>query len=148
VFFGSLIFSGFKLVAFNNFIKIKQGLKKKEFLDPYKLFLVAMMMITPNIYLLPLKLGGRAVGVPLPITEKKKVTMGVKFLLKLLKDKNHVLSIETVVNLLVSSIYGKGLSIEKKLAINKVGSLNRHLLFKTFRNIRRSLGKQETSEEF
>jgi len=72
VFFGSLIFSGFKLVAFNNFIKIKQGLKKKEFLDPYKLFLVAMMMITPNIYLLPLKLGGRAVGVPLPITEKKK----------------------------------------------------------------------------
>jgi len=74
--------------------------------------------------------------------------MGVKFLLKLLKDKNHVLSIETVVNLLVSSIYGKGLSIEKKLAINKVGSLNRHLLFKTFRNIRRSLGKQETSEEF
>jgi len=148
VFFGSLIFSGFKLVAFNNFVKIKQGLKKKEFFDPYKLFLVAMMMVTPNIYLLPLKLGGRAVGVPLPITEKKKVTMGVKFLVKLLKDKNHVLSVEAVVELLVFSIYGKGLSIEKKQAVNKIGSLNRHLLFKTFRNIRRRLGKKEVREDF
>jgi len=120
VFFGSLVFSGFKLAAYNNFIKIKQGLKRKESMDPYKLFLVAMMMITPNIYLLPLKLGGRSVGVPLPITEKKKVTMGVKFLIKLLRDKNHVLSINSVVDLLVSSLYGKGFAIERKQAYIKL----------------------------
>jgi len=71
-FFGSLIFSGYKLSGFNRFLKIKQGLKLIDILDPYKLFLISMMKVTPNIYLLPLKLGGRSVGVPLPITEKKK----------------------------------------------------------------------------
>lgn len=73
VFFGSLIFSGNKLRAFKMFLLIKQGLKHRELTDPVKSFLVAMMMITPNIYLLPLKLGGRSVGVPMPITEKKKL---------------------------------------------------------------------------
>jgi len=77
-----------KLRAFNNFILVKQGLKRKEQADPYKLFLVSMMRVTPNIYLLSLKLGGRSVGVPLPITEKNKVTMGVKFVIKLLRDKS------------------------------------------------------------
>jgi len=81
VFFGSLIFAGRKLYAFNFLLKIKQGLKLREATDPIKIFLVSMMMVTPNIYLLPLKLGGRSVGVPLPISEKKKISLGVKFIL-------------------------------------------------------------------
>jgi len=67
-----LIFSGKKLSAFKLFILIKQGLKRKEKCNPFKIFLVSMMMVTPNIFLLPLKLGGRSLGVPVPISEKKK----------------------------------------------------------------------------
>lgn len=37
--------------AFNIFVLVKQGLKHKEKTDPYKIFLVALMMISPNIYL-------------------------------------------------------------------------------------------------
>src|SRR3546814_2431241 len=61
VFLGSLIFNGKKLKAFNNFLKIKQGLKLKEFFDPYIIFLVSMMKITPDISFLSLKLGGASV---------------------------------------------------------------------------------------
>jgi len=76
-----LIYAGRKLYAFNFLLKIKQGLKLKELKDPIKIFLVSLMMVSPNIYLLSLKLGGRSVGVPLPITEKKKISLGVKFML-------------------------------------------------------------------
>jgi small subunit ribosomal protein S7 len=128
VFFGALIFSGAKLRAFNNFILIKQGLKLKELSDPYLTFLVSMMMVTPNIFLLPIRLGGRSLGVPMPITEKKKVTLGVRFVIKLLKDRSINLSLSNVVDSLISSIYGKGLSVERKLSVYKLGSQNRHLL--------------------
>jgi len=136
-----------KLRAFNNFILVKQGLKNKELTDPYKLFLVSMMRATPNIYLLPLKLGGRSVGVPLPITEKKKVSLGVKFVVKLLRDKSDSLSIQSIVDVLVASIYGKGPAIERKHTVYKTGSLNRHLLLKTFRKIRRRRSYDEELDE-
>jgi len=123
-----LVFSGAKLRAFKNFILIKQGLKMKEFSDPYLIFLISMMMVTPNIFLLPVRLGGRALGAPMPITEKKKVTLGVRFVIKLLRDRSVNLSLTSVVDNLVSSIYGKGLSVERKLGVYKLGSQNRHLL--------------------
>jgi len=109
-----LIFAGRKLYAFNLLLEVKQGLKLKESADPLKLFLVSLMIVTPNIYLLPLKLGGRSVGVPLPISEKKKISLGVKFIIKLLKEKFSKLSAKLLVDTLVTSIYGKGPSIEKK----------------------------------
>jgi len=66
-----LISCGRKLYAFNSLLDVKHGLKISEHADPNKVFLVSLMMVTPNIYLLPLKLGGRSVGVPLPISNKK-----------------------------------------------------------------------------
>jgi len=71
-FFGSLNFKGHKLSAFNMFLKIKQGLKQKEFFDPYMLFLISMMKVTPDIVFLTVKLGGSSQGVPMPINQKKK----------------------------------------------------------------------------
>lgn len=142
-FFGSLIFSGKKLNAFNMFVKVKQGLKMRELADPSKSFLVSMMMVTPNVYLLPLKLGGRSVGVPMPISEKKKITMGVKFIIKLLKERAVNLSVKSLVDLLVSSIYGQGPAIEKKFNVYKTGSSNRHLLVKMFHRLNKKKKKKK-----
>lgn len=106
-----------------------------------------MMMSTPNIYLLPLKLGGRSVGVPLPITEKKKVTLGTKFVIKLLRDKSGSLSVNSVVDVLISSIYGKGPAIERKQAVYKAGSLNRHLLLKVFSKMKKRRFNNDENDE-
>lgn len=78
VFFGSLIFKGQKLGAFKSFLKIKQGLKLKEVFDPYVVFLVSMMKVTPDIVFLSVKLGGASYGVPMPITQKKRIVFSVK----------------------------------------------------------------------
>lgn len=128
VFFGSLIFNGKKLKAFDIFLKIKQGLKLKESFDPYLIFLVAMMKVTPDIVFLPVKLGGSSQGVPMPISEKKRIVFGVKWVLKLLKDKHKFLTVPLIVDSLISTIYDKGVSLEKKRSIYKLGSQNRHLL--------------------
>lgn len=78
VFFGALIFKGYKLKAFNNFLRIKQGLKTSEKRDPFIIFLVSMMKISPDIAFLPIKLGGATYGVPMPISERQRIVFSVK----------------------------------------------------------------------
>ena len=128
LFFGSLIINGKKLTAFFQFLKIKQGLKLRESYDPYFLFLVALMRATPNLVLMPIRLGGSSQGVPMPITEKKRIIFGVKWSLKILKEKKIGFSVNNIVDILLSSIYSKSVAIEKRTSVHKAGSRNRHLL--------------------
>jgi hypothetical protein len=72
IFFGSLIFKGQKLRAFNLFNKLKVLLKKKFNKDPNFIFLLSLSQITPSILLFPFKIGGKIQGVPLSISWKKK----------------------------------------------------------------------------
>lgn len=74
LFFGSLIFKGKKIWAFNFFLNLKAELKKREQIDPFWLLLISFMKIMPEIMLFPRKLGGRVQGVPLPISERKQYT--------------------------------------------------------------------------
>lgn len=127
-FFGNLIFKGNKIKAFNNFLKIKQLLKRKEMSDPYYIFLISMMKITPEVFFTTVKLGGGNYSVPMPITEKKKIVFAIKWALKLLRDKYKVLKIDLVSNLLVDALYGEGLAMEQKKALYKIATRRRHLL--------------------
>jgi len=45
-----------------------------------------------------------------------------------LKEKNRVVKINDLIDLIVSSIYGKGISIKKRLELQITASKNRYLL--------------------
>jgi hypothetical protein len=53
-------------------------MKKTLDYNPSHLFLMSLIAITPNVILMPLKLGGIIEQVALPITAKKKYIYGVK----------------------------------------------------------------------
>lgn len=127
-FYGSLISKGKKAKAFNIFLKIKKGLKAHEKFDPFLVFLVAMIRISPTIILLPLKASGVTQGVPFPINEKKKVTFAIKWVIKLLRENYRVYKVSTVVDILISSIYNKGLAIQKRDEVYKISFRNRHFI--------------------
>lgn len=128
LFFGYLISKGKKIKAFNKFVELKSRLKTLEEIDPYLVFLVAMIRITPVIYLRPLRLGSFTQGLPLPITENKRATFAVKWIIKLAKRKNRKISIKDLANLMVLSIYNKGPVIELKKNTYTSGRMNRHLI--------------------
>ena len=52
----------------------------------------------------------------------------VKWLIKLLRDKNRVIKLNDLIELIVSSIYGKGASIKKRLELQSMAVRNRYLL--------------------
>jgi len=57
---------------------LKSELKKRELVDPFWIFLIGLMKITPEVLLIPRKIGGKIQGVPLPISERKQYTFAVK----------------------------------------------------------------------
>jgi hypothetical protein len=72
-FFGNLIFRGRKLFAFKFFLFIKYQLKIREKHDPFLLFLISMLKLTPKIFLKPINISATSKGVPLPISLEKSI---------------------------------------------------------------------------
>jgi ribosomal protein S7 len=107
---------------------IKQGLKFREKFDPFLIFLVSMMKITPNIVLISHKKSGIIHGVPFPISARKQITFSVKWVLKLLKDSDRVVKVSRIIDLLISSIYNRGISIKRKKEVYRNALRNRHLI--------------------
>ena len=128
LFFNSLIFRGLKLRAFTLLINIKTELKQKSFEEPCFLFLVAMLKITPSVILRLAWLGGRAYEIPFPITYWKKIIYSCKWVIKLLKESNRVVSVEDIANTLTSALIGEGLSFGKKNNTYILAKRNSHLL--------------------
>jgi len=75
---GALISKGNKDRAFVKFLKVRQALKEQERQEPTLIFLVAMMNVTPDIIFSSVKLGGASYGIPLPISESKRIVFSIK----------------------------------------------------------------------
>jgi len=129
--FRSFILRGKKLAAFNFMVNLRLRFKLKENVDPYLGIYIALLKITPDILVYPLKLGGAVQRVPLYISERKQYTYAVKWVIKLLKEKHgriYKYSVRSVADTLIAAIYGKGPAIEKKLSIYQNSMVNRHLV--------------------
>lgn len=131
--FGSLIFRGNKLRAFDFLFFMKRSIKISENMDPNFIFLVSMMNMTPKINLFLLKLGGSISKVPLPLYEGKQTFFAVKWLKILSKDKNRAIKISKMVDLVISALYNDGDVIQKKLEVYNIASNNRYLLNRYFK---------------
>jgi len=84
-------------------LKLKQALKLKEQNDPYLIFLVAMLKVTPCVLLRSIRLGSGSKGIPMPISEQKQIAYAIKWTLKLLKEKQGSLKVSSLAELLVAS---------------------------------------------
>jgi len=98
-----------------------------ENVEPFWIFIIALMKITPEVLLFPKKRGGGIQLVPLPINESKQYTFGVKWVIKLLRDKNRIVTLSSLTDTLIQAIYNKGISIEKKESVYSISDTNRHL---------------------
>jgi ribosomal protein S7 len=86
------------------------------------------LKITPDVILFPYRRAGIVNMVPMPITIKKQITFAVKWVIKLLKDSQRKVSLISLVNLLIDSVYDKGLAIEKKNSVHSTATKNKYLV--------------------
>lgn len=128
LFYRSLIFRGRKIWAINFFIKIKEFLKKKLFFDSRVILLLSLCLLTPSVYLVPLKLGSGVERVAFPILNKKKFIFSVKWALKSLKNNSKRLTVKLVSENLIEALQGKGIGLECKKRVYIQAIKNKSLL--------------------
>jgi ribosomal protein S7 len=87
-----------------------------------------MIKITPSVYIKPLKRKGSDQGIPMPITEKKRATLALNWVMRFAKQKNQNVRPADLANLIILSLYDKGPVIAQKKKSYFVGRANRHLL--------------------
>lgn len=92
-----------------------------------------MLQITPMVLIVPQRLGASYKGVPFPLSAKKRVTFAVKWIVKLLKDKHHSLSLRALVDLLYNSLYQRGEAMDRKRTFHSLALSNRFLIQRFFR---------------
>lgn len=131
-FYHALMTHGHKAKAFAFLGRIKESLKAREFIDVYYSFLVAMLQITPTVLILQQRLGSAVEGVPFPLNTSRKATFAVKWVVKLLKDKNSSLSVKALVDLLHNSLYQRGEAFERKKNFHRLALTNRFLIQRSF----------------
>jgi len=105
---GCLLRKGRKLWSLNCLLKIFFLLKKSELIDPTLIFLIAILKITPKIFLQPIKLGGHLKTVPIPITLQKQIMFSMKWLVKLIRDKKRRVTVDELSDLLLWALENKG----------------------------------------
>jgi ribosomal protein S7 len=130
IFFGSLVFRGRKLWAYNFLLNLKFILKKKTNIAPNFIFLLSLLKICPLLMLAPFYVGGKKEGVPIPIRLNKQLTFTTKWIIKLLRDKNKRLKLKDVANVLILSHINKGESYKKKIKSYNMSIYNRYLIFR------------------
>jgi ribosomal protein S7 len=77
-FFGSIIFKGNKLAAFNVLQRMRCRLKLIEGFDSYLVFLAGVLKLMPTILLRSMRQGVLSKGVPMEITERKQLVCVVQ----------------------------------------------------------------------
>jgi len=102
--------------------------RTKHFYDASFLFFLALLKITPIFMLKPIYIGGVDYEMPFPLSFWKRISFGCRWVINLLKKKQRVISVKTVVDSLSSSIWDSGLSMEKKGEVYDLALLNRYLL--------------------
>lgn len=100
----------------------------KPVFDPSFIFFLALLKITPILVLKPLPLGSVNYEMPFPITYWKRISFSSRWIINLLKKKDRVISLESVVSSIIGTLFEEGHSIEKKNEVYALVSLNRHLL--------------------
>ena len=127
-FFGSLILRGRKIFAFNFFQTLKSELKRREQQDPFLLFLISMIKLTPKVFLRHSWFSGTTKGIPLPIRLKKIATFTVLWTIRLLRKRDRCVKIHFLCDLLIGALYSRGEAYRKKQEYHKMACNNRYLL--------------------
>jgi ribosomal protein S7 len=96
-----------KLRTINIFFSLKYQLKLRENEDPYLIFLISMLNISPQIFPKKLWVAGANRVLAFPIYLKKQIFLGIRWLLQYCKD-NKNLNLEKLINILIESLYNKG----------------------------------------
>lgn len=119
---------GKKSVAEKEVYRAFEIIQTKENKDPVKVFLQAIENIKPNMEVRPRRVGGAAYQVPMPVRDKRKESLAIRWLILAARSKSNR-EFQTFAEKLAAEIMdaarGEGIAVKKRQDTERIAEANR-----------------------
>lgn len=116
---------GKKLLAQRIVYKAFDILKEKKKEDPVQLFKKALENIKPVLETRPRRVGGATYQVPIEIPERRRISLGLRWLVQYANERAEFRMEERLANEILDALENKGGAIKKKEDTHKMAEANR-----------------------
>ena len=125
-FINIIMVDGKKIKAEKHFYKSLMILKSREKNDPVVVFLEALNSSKPSIEIRSVRRGGATYQIPVPLSEKRAISLAMKWVVQAARQKKGVFS-SSLANVLMEAAKNQGESVRKKENIHTIALKNRSL---------------------
>ena len=124
-FVNNLMWEGKKSGAFNIFYDALDKVAKQTNEDGYEVWKKALVNVTPAVEVRSRRIGGATFQIPTEINPKRKVAIGMKWLIRFARERNGKGMAEKLAAELQAAAKGEGNAVKRKEDTHKMAEANR-----------------------
>ncbi len=124
-FVNNLMLDGKKSVAYSLFYKAMDMIQEKTGEDPHEAWKKAVQNVTPGVEVRSKRIGGATFQIPTEIRPARKLSVGMKWLIKYSRARNGKGISEKLAAEIMAASKGEGAAVKKREDTHKMAEANR-----------------------
>jgi small subunit ribosomal protein S7 len=124
-FVNNLMWAGKKTTAYRLFYDAMDMIQEKLGEDPHDQWKKALQNITPGVEVRSKRIGGATFQIPIEVRPARKISVGMKWLIKYSRLRNGKGMSEKLANEIMAAAKGEGAAVKKKEDTHKMAEANR-----------------------
>jgi len=124
-FINNLMLSGKKSTAFTIFYDAMDMIQEKTGEDPHDTWKKALQNVTPGVEVRSKRIGGATFQIPTEIRPERKLSVGMKWLIKYSRARNGKGIAEKLASEIMAASKGEGAAVKKREDTHKMAEANR-----------------------
>ena len=124
-FVNNLMWEGKKTVSFSIFYDALDIIKEKTGENEYNIFKKALQNAMPQVEVRSRRIGGATFQIPTEIRPKRKISIGMKWLIRFARNRSGKGMADKLANELLAASKNEGASIKRKEEVHRMAEANR-----------------------
>ena len=124
-FVNNLMWEGKKSVSFTIFYDALDIIKEKAGENEYNVFKKALQNAMPQVEVRSRRIGGATFQIPTEIRPKRKISIGMKWLIRFARNRSGKGMADKLANELLAASKNEGASIKRKEEVHRMAEANR-----------------------
>jgi len=124
-FVNNMMLQGKKSTAFTVFYQAMDIIQERTNEDPHAIFKKALNTAMPQVEVRSRRIGGATFQIPTEIRAKRKISIGMKWLIKFARARSGKGVAEKMANELIAASKGEGAAVKRKEDTHKMAESNR-----------------------
>ena len=126
-FVNSLMYSGKKSVAYKIFYDACDIADERQDGDEtgYEIWKQALDNVMPSVEVKSRRVGGSTFQIPIPVSSRRKVTLGVSWLIGFARKRNGKTMADKLANEMIAASKGEGAAVKKRDEVHRMADANK-----------------------